>query len=101
MLRERSEIVDPEAIAVDALRFIASHEDLTNRFVDVTGVDISHVREAAGQHGFLVGVLDFFLANEADVVDVASQLAMRPEGIGQARNMLARRDGIQLEDYPT
>ncbi|WP_062233666.1 DUF3572 domain-containing protein [Aureimonas sp. N4] len=99
MIRERTPDTDPDAIGIEALKFIASHQDLIDRFVEVTGVDVSQLRQAAAQPGFFVGVLDFILANEADVLDLASQLAMRPEGIGKARNLLAKRDGIQPEDY--
>jgi len=101
MLREPKLVLDADQIGIDALTFIASHEDLLNRFVDVTGFDASQLRAQAARPEFFVGVLDFILANEPDVLDLASQLALPPTAIGKARNQLAKKAGIPLEDFPS
>jgi hypothetical protein len=100
MLREPKLNLDADQIGIDALTFISSHEDLLSRLVDVTGFDASQIRTQAARPEFFVGVLDFILANEPDVLDLANQLALPPTAIGRARNALAKQVGISLEDFP-
>lgn len=77
------------SLAIDALAFIASHDDLERRFLDLTGAEASQIREGAGRPEFLVGVLEFILENEPDVLDFASRMAVPPKQIGILRNALA------------
>ncbi len=100
MIREREPVLDADGVAIDALAFIASHQDLIDRFVDVTGFDVSQLRESASRPEFFVAVMDFFLAHEPDLLDLASQLHVQPGATGRARNELARKAGIALEDFP-
>ncbi|GGD87880.1 hypothetical protein GCM10011390_03300 [Aureimonas endophytica] len=100
MIREREPVLDAKEIGIQALTFIASHQDLIDRFVDVTGFAIGDLRRLATQPTFFVAVLDFFLAHEPDVIDLASQLHVRPEAIGRARNMLAKKAGVELIELP-
>jgi hypothetical protein len=60
MLREPKPILDADQIGIDALTFIASHKDLLNRFVDLTGFDASQLCAQAARPEFFVGVLDSF-----------------------------------------
>ncbi|WP_152048489.1 DUF3572 family protein [Aureimonas psammosilenae] len=99
MIREREPVIDAPEIGVQALTFIASHQDLIDKFVEVTGFAIGDLRRLATQPSFFVAVLDFFLAHEPDLLDLASQLHVRPETIGWARNALAKQAGIAPEDF--
>ena len=101
MLREPKPILDAEQIGIDALTFIASSEDLLNRFIDLTGYNASQLRAQAEHPEFFVAVLDFILANEPDIIDLANHLAQPPEAIGRARNILAEKAGIPLEEFPS
>ena len=63
MLREPKTVYDADQIGLDTLKFIASHEDLIQRFVDLTGFDPSRLRQEAARPGFFVDVLDFILGH--------------------------------------
>ncbi|GGE00248.1 hypothetical protein GCM10011390_18820 [Aureimonas endophytica] len=101
MIRDRDPVLDADEIGIQALMFVASHDDLMNRFLDLSGLQADGVRAAAADPSFFVSLLDFILAREEDVIDLASQLRVRPQLIGQARNVLAKATGLDLVDLPT
>ena len=79
-----------ETLAIGALAFLASRpEDLT-RFLDLTGIAPADLRNAAGEPDFLAGLIDYFLANEALLVDYAADAGVAPEEIARARAALER-----------
>ena len=57
-----------EALALQALAWIAAQEDLMGVFLGSTGTDIETVREQAQTPEFLVSVLDFLTIDDAWVV---------------------------------
>lgn len=57
-----------EALALDALGWIASQEDLMGVFLGATGTDIATVRAQVQDPQFLVSVLDFLTMDDAWVV---------------------------------
>jgi len=86
-LRKASK-VDAEAIAIDALGFVAGDQELLGRFLDLTGLRADEIRTAAGQPGFLVGVLDFVLAHEPTLIAFSQNSATEPEIVQIARAKL-------------
>jgi hypothetical protein len=82
--------VDAEQLAIDALGYIASEPDLMKRFLDITGIEADGIRQAASQPGFFVGVLDFLLANENDVVAFSHATGTPLEAVQIARDKLDR-----------
>ena len=80
---------DAESIALSAFQHLASDEELLLRFCELSGLTISDLREASSQPGFLVGVLDFFLAHEPDLLAWAEADSISPERIAAARSILA------------
>ncbi len=82
--------VDADQIAIDALGYIAGKPELMQRFLDLTGLEAAGIREAAAQPGFFVGVLDFLLANENDVVGFSQATGMPLEAVQIARDKLDR-----------
>ena len=62
---------EAEAVALQALGFLASDPDLLPRFLALTGIEASEIRKAAAQPGFLAGVLAFFLAHEPSLFKLA------------------------------
>ncbi|WP_416357696.1 DUF3572 domain-containing protein [Aureimonas phyllosphaerae] len=82
--------VDAEQLAIDALGYIASEPDLMKRFLDLTGIEADGIREAAAAPGFFVGVLDFLLANENDVVAFSHATGTALETVQIARDKLDR-----------
>ena len=81
-----------EALAIAGLQHLAGDEDLLLRFCELTGILRNDIRQAAGQAGFLVGVLDFFLAHEPDLLFWSQADNIDPELVMQARRALASDD---------
>lgn len=80
--------IDTDQIAIDVLGYIASEPDLMKRFLDLTGIEADGIREAAGQPGFFVGVLDFLLAYERDLDDYTYRTGTPQETVAIARDKL-------------
>jgi Protein of unknown function (DUF3572) len=77
-----------EAIAAQALGFIAGDSARLGRFLAESGLGPDNIRQAATDPAFLPAVLDFILAHEADLLDFAAQLGIDPKHIGAARRLL-------------
>ena len=77
-----------ETLAIGALGFLAGEPEALGSFLSLTGIDPANLRDAAAEPGFLAGLLDFFLANEALLVDYSRQAGIAPEEIGRARAVL-------------
>ncbi len=81
-----------ETIAISGFQFLAADDDLLMRFSGVTGILRNDMREAASQPHFLVGVLDFFLSHEPDLLAWTESAQINPESIISARYTLAPED---------
>lgn len=77
-----------EAIAAQALGFIASDSARLGRFLAESGLGPENVRRAAADPAFLPAVLDFILAHEADLLDFAAHLGIDPRHVSAARSIL-------------
>ncbi|MCB1417964.1 MAG: DUF3572 domain-containing protein [Notoacmeibacter sp.] len=83
---------EAEAIAVTALGFIAGNEKLLPRFLSLTGIEASAIRQAARQPGFMAGVLDFICAHEPTLMEFSEKSGVKPERVAQARAALPGGD---------
>ncbi|MEP1092884.1 MAG: DUF3572 domain-containing protein [Rhizobiaceae bacterium] len=86
-----------EAIAIAGLGRLAGDDDLLMRFSGLTGILPNDIRQAASQPGFLVGVLDFYLSHEPDLMAWAEADGLQPETIVSARHALAPEDQSGFE----
>ncbi len=86
-----------EAIGIAGLQHLAGEDDLLMRFCYVTGILPNDIRDAATQPHFLVGVLDFFLSHEPDLLAFAEAANIKPELVMGARYSLAPEDMAGLE----
>lgn len=77
-----------ETLAIGALAFLATDPEALARFLALTGLDPAGLRNAAAEPGFLAGLLDYFLANEALLVDYARDAGVPPDEIARARAAL-------------
>jgi hypothetical protein len=91
--------VDAEAVAVAALTFIAGDEQLLGRFLQITGIHPSKIRESAAEPGFLAGVLTFVLAHEPTLLQFAQQADIAPESAARALHALSA--GTERHDAST
>ncbi|MCK5931257.1 MAG: DUF3572 domain-containing protein [Fulvimarina manganoxydans] len=77
-----------EAIAVEALGFIASDPILFDRFCGVTGLSAGEMRAAASEPGFLGGVLDFVTAHEPTLMAFCERSERSPELVARAGHLI-------------
>jgi hypothetical protein len=80
-----------EMLAIAALAFIAEEPERLNGFLSVTGIPLEGIREAAGQPGFLGGVLEHMLGDESLLLAFADSAGIDPGGIARARSTLGGR----------
>ena len=87
---------DAEAIAVSGLIFVANDPILLPRFLAITGIEASAIRDAAREPGFLAGVLQFILAHEPTLLAFSEQEGVAPGAVGTALKMLPTGDDQYL-----
>ena len=77
-----------EALAIQALTFIAGDGERLGRFLAVTGIGPSEIRAAAREPGFLGGILEYVASDERLIADFASEVGLDPGDIERGRAML-------------
>src|SRR5436189_5001643 len=80
-----------EALAIQALSFIASEPERLGRFLAATGIGPGDMRAAAREPLFLAGVLDHIAADEKLLLDFAAHAKSKPGDIVRAQNALSGR----------
>ena len=78
-----------EVLALQALAFIASDEDLLLRFIALTGMYVDGLRAVAAETGTLIAVMDFIMFDDSLIVRFAEFVNLGPEIAGQIRYALA------------
>jgi hypothetical protein len=73
-----------EAIAIQALSFIAGDGERLGRFLAVTGIGPAEIRAAAGEPDFLVGVLEYLATDDRLVTEFATDASLDPADIAEA-----------------
>lgn len=84
-----------EDITIQALGFMARDPEVLARFLTETGMGPAEMRTMVREKSFMAGVLDFFMADEPLLLNLAEHLDMDPEFIVRARLVLARELGEQ------
>ena len=81
-----------EAVALQAIAFIAEDDALLARFIALSGCGADDIRRRIGDRNFLTGVLDFILADEATVLAFASHGHLSADLPLRARQVLSGGD---------
>lgn len=84
-----------EALAVEALSFLASDTERLGVFLALSGIGPESIRTAATEPHFLAGVLDHVVSDERLLLDFAEHQGVDPFDVTRARQALA---GRQWED---
>jgi len=84
----KMERAQAEEIAVRALAYIAANEELLPRFLNISGIKASEIRQAASTPGFLAGVLQFILAHEPTLIDFSQASEIPPQRVAVAARSL-------------
>jgi hypothetical protein len=77
-----------EALAIDALSFLAAAPERLDRFMALCGLSPENLRSAAASPGFLTAVLDHLTQDDSLLLAFAEQAACDPKLILLARNCL-------------
>jgi Protein of unknown function (DUF3572) len=74
-----------EALAIQALSYIAQDSERLGRFLTLTGIGPAEIRTAAREPQFLVGVLDYLAGDERLLTDFAKEAGHDPTTVEAAR----------------
>ena len=83
---------DAETVALKALAWLASDEEMLRHFCAATGAEPSALREAAADPQFLAGVLDFLALDDAWVTAFAENAGVATDAPLRARAALPGGD---------
>jgi hypothetical protein len=75
---------DAESLAVQALGFLADEPERLGRFLAVTGIGGNDIRAAAREPGFLTGVLEYLLGDEALLLSFSAEASIDPAEVARA-----------------
>src|SRR3569832_2405395 len=74
-----------EALAVQALSYIAQDGERLGRFLSLTGIGPAEIRSAAREPGFLAGVLEYLAGDERLLTEFAKDAGFEPATVEAAR----------------
>ena len=80
--------ISAETVALQALTYLVGQEKLLDRFMALSGLSPRDLQNGVTDPDFLAAVLDFFLANEADLLDLCAAENIAPEIPAKARMKL-------------
>jgi hypothetical protein len=83
---QRSEAA--ETLATEALGYLAGDLEHLGRFLALAGIGPAELRTAAAEPGFLVGVLEFYMAHESLLLAFFEARGHRPTEFASARYAL-------------
>lgn len=83
---------DPVELALRAFTFIAANDERVDRFLALTGLDPSQLRDLMGESGFHLAVLDHLAGDEPLLLAFTEAEGLSPELIGHARRMLGHSE---------
>ena len=81
-----------EALAIQALNFLATEPERLGRFLALSGLGPESIRAAATESGFLAGVLAHLGEDETLLVAFAAEAGIKPAEVDRAHTVLAGRD---------
>ena len=73
-----------EALAIQALTFIAGDGERLGHFLAATGIGPAQIRAASGEPGFLAGVLDYLVGDESLLAAFAAETGFDPSDPAKA-----------------
>ena len=77
-----------ETLAIQALSWLASDEEILSQFLNVTGAAPGDLRARAAEPEFLGFVLDFIMRDDETILGFCNAIGAAPEAIPRARATL-------------
>jgi hypothetical protein len=87
-----------EETAVAILGWLANEPDMLGRFLALTGVDASQLRQAINDPGFLAGMIDFVMGHEPTLLSFCEATGTRPETVASAWRYYSK-PGLDSGEY--
>ena len=86
-MKKRSNKVSEQAeiMAIQALSYLAGDPERLARFLALTGVSATEIRAAAAAPGFLAGVLEYLVSEEALLTGFAAEHGYKAQTLEAAR----------------
>ncbi|MBO9458662.1 MULTISPECIES: DUF3572 domain-containing protein [Stappiaceae] len=85
-------VEEAQGIATEALLQLSRDPEQIGRFLAFSGIGPEMIREAAGEPGFLAGVLEFYMMDEALLLAFCENAGIRPTMMAAARYAIAGGD---------
>ncbi|MCG8547388.1 MAG: DUF3572 domain-containing protein [Alphaproteobacteria bacterium] len=77
-----------EALALQALAYLAEDDERFRRFLLLTGTALADIRARAADPAFLSGVMDHLISDEPLLLSFAEQATLDPAAVVAARRSL-------------
>lgn len=81
-------VEESQGIATEALLQLSRDPEQIGRFLAFSGIGPDMIRKAAGEPGFLAGVLEFYMMDEPLLLTFCENSGIRPTMIAAARYAL-------------
>ena len=86
---QRNAILDnPEAVAMRALGFIASHHNQLDRFLSRTGLSPADLNRRPANPRYLTAILDFLITDETALQEFVRRVDLPLEAAYEARRLV-------------
>ncbi|WP_286830877.1 MULTISPECIES: DUF3572 domain-containing protein [Kordiimonas] len=83
-----------QTIALQSAGFIFQEDDIRDRFMALSGVDVDDIRARIADPAFLASILEFLVNFEPDLMACAETLGEKPETLVAAWRTLGGGDGL-------
>tara|TARA_R110002096_G_scaffold236730_3_gene427510 strand:- start:1039 stop:1314 length:276 start_codon:yes stop_codon:yes gene_type:complete len=74
-------VENAKSLALSALAFILSEDDLRDRFLALSGMDADDMRKRIEETDFMASILEFLLSHEPDLLAYSEHSNENPEHI--------------------
>jgi len=82
-----------QTIALQSAGFIFQEDDIRDRFMALSGVDVDDIRSRIADPAFLASILEFLVNFEPDLIACAETLGEKPETLVSAWRALGGGEG--------
>lgn len=83
-----------ESLAIQILVWLSQDEKLMQRFLSLSGIEASSIRQAATEPGFLAGVIQFLLNHEPTLLSFCEENNVNPAELQKANISLSGQQPI-------
>lgn len=83
-MKNRDIPADAEATAVAVLGWLANEPEMLSRFLALSGVQPTQLRQAVGDPAFLAGMLEFLMQHEPTLMEFCTATDTKPETVVEA-----------------